>query len=59
MRNQSPLNIAVAGAGVMGLCAAHVLRAHHQITIYDPSGFPADNASAMAGGMLPSALALA
>lgn len=48
-----PLNIAVAGAGVMGLCAAHVLRERgHFVTIYDPSGFPADNASAIAGGML-------
>lgn len=45
-------NIAIAGAGVMGLSAAHALRGHHQVTLYDPKGFPANNASAMAGGML-------
>jgi glycine oxidase len=48
----SQLNIAIAGAGVMGLCAAHVLRKNNYTTIYDPAGFPAANASAMAGGML-------
>lgn len=40
----------------MGLSAAHILRVAHEITIYDPKGFPAQgnysNASAMAGGML-------
>ncbi len=48
----SQLNIAVAGAGIMGLSVAHALRSKHEITLYDPKGFPADNASAMAGGML-------
>lgn len=37
----------------MGLSAAYLLHmAGHSLTIYDPAGFPADNASAMAGGML-------
>ncbi len=48
-----PFNIAILGAGVMGLSAAYALsRAGHKITIFDPAGFPADNASFMAGGML-------
>jgi glycine oxidase len=46
------LNIAIAGAGVMGLSIVHALREIHEITIYDLKGFPAKNASAMAGGML-------
>ncbi len=46
------LNIAVAGAGIMGLSIAHALRQNHEITLYDPKGFPGDGASAMAGGML-------
>jgi glycine oxidase len=50
--SSSKMNIAIAGAGVMGLCAAHELRTTHYTTIYDPKGFLADNASAMAGGML-------
>ena len=46
-------NIAVLGAGVMGLSAAHALLENgHKITLCDPKGFLADNASAMAGGML-------
>lgn len=37
----------------MGLSAARALRARdHDVTIYDPAGFPARNASFMAGGML-------
>ena len=36
----------------MGLSVAHILRSAHEITVYDPKGFPAANASAMAGGML-------
>lgn len=48
------LNIAVAGAGVTGLCAAYLLlkARRHRVTLYDPGGFPAHNASALAGGML-------
>lgn len=50
---KNPCNIAVTGAGVTGLGAAYELsRAGHKITIFDPGGFPADNASFMAGGML-------
>jgi len=46
-------NIAVIGAGIMGLSAAYALsQIRHKITLYDPKGFPADNASFMAGGML-------
>ncbi|MEZ5814302.1 MAG: FAD-dependent oxidoreductase [Alphaproteobacteria bacterium] len=46
-------NITVLGAGIMGLTTAYALqKAGHNITMRDPKGFPADNASAMAGGML-------
>ena len=45
--------IAIAGAGITGLTIATVLaRAGHNVTIYDPAGFPAPNASFKAGGML-------
>ncbi|MCB1652245.1 MAG: FAD-dependent oxidoreductase [Alphaproteobacteria bacterium] len=47
------LDIAIVGAGIMGLSAAYALQkfgAH--ITLYDPKGFPAQNASFVAGGML-------
>lgn len=51
--NNTAKSIAVIGAGVMGLMSARILsRAEHHITIYDPAGFPADNASFIAGGML-------
>lgn len=47
------LETAIIGAGVMGLSTAYALSQNdHQVTIYDPGGFPADNASLMAGGML-------
>ncbi len=37
----------------MGLCVAHTLQKQgHAITLYDPKGFPAENASFIAGGML-------
>lgn len=48
-------NIAVLGAGIMGLMSAYSLaRAlpDARITLFDPRGFPADNASFIAGGML-------
>lgn len=50
----NPKNIAILGAGVMGLTAACVLsRRGHALTIYDPAGFPPQkSASAIAGGML-------
>lgn len=47
--------IAVRGAGIMGLMAAHSLKnalPDANITIFDSKGFPASNASYMAGGML-------
>ncbi len=50
-----PSKIAVLGAGIMGTLSAYFLQEHYpdtQITLYDPKGFPADNASFMAGGML-------
>jgi len=47
------LKISVLGAGVMGLSCAYALwRDGHDVTLYDPLGFPADNASFIAGGML-------
>jgi len=45
-------NITILGAGIMGLMAAHALADTNTITIHDPKGFPANNASLMAGGML-------
>lgn len=46
-------NIAVAGAGVMGLtCAFTLAEAGHSVSLSDPEGFPANNASFKAGGML-------
>lgn len=47
-----PQNITILGAGIMGLMAAYTLADEYTITLYDPKGFPADNASLMAGGML-------
>ena len=48
-----PQKIDILGAGIMGLMTAYELqKAGHSITIYDPKGFPANNASAVAGGML-------
>lgn len=47
--------IAILGAGIMGLISAYMLRRalpHAHITIFDPKGYPADNASFIAGGML-------
>lgn len=50
---KQPQNIAILGAGIMGLSASYALtRAGHSLTLYDPQGFPAHNASWMAGGML-------
>ena len=46
-------NIAVVGAGVMGLNSAwHLIQAGHKVTVYDCTGFPSDSASYAAGGML-------
>lgn len=48
-----PHKICIVGAGIMGLQAAYTLRAAgHNITLYDEAGFPPQNASFMAGGML-------
>ncbi len=48
-------NISVIGAGIMGIMGAYTLqkalRGAH-ITLHDPQGFPAKNASSIAGGML-------
>lgn len=48
---KNPAKIGIVGAGVMGLSVAHALR-EYQPSVYDGGGFPADNASFMAGGML-------
>jgi len=45
-------NITILGGGIMGLMAAYTLKDEHIITLCDPAGFPANNASFMAGGML-------
>lgn len=48
-------DITILGGGIMGLMTAYTLAQtnnNHKITIHDPAGFPADNASLMAGGML-------
>ncbi len=49
-----PQKIAVLGAGIAGLSSASALsRAGHDITLFDPAGFPnMHSASAIAGGML-------
>lgn len=55
MENGEIRSITIDGAGVMGLTCAYVLAdsfPETEITIIDPAGFPADNASRMAGGML-------
>lgn len=51
----SPQNIAIAGGGIMGLMCAYMLQQEYpiaKVTIYDPLGFPANNASYIAGGMI-------
>lgn len=46
-------HIGILGAGIMGLsCAYQLSEAGHNVTVYDPKGFPAHNASWKAGGML-------
>jgi len=47
--SDSGKRVAIVGAGVMGLCAAHALRSRN-VTVFDPN--PTQNASSMAGGML-------
>ena len=45
--------IAILGAGITGLMNAYMLcHSDFDVTIYDPKGFPAENASWIAGGML-------
>lgn len=52
MNNQNK-NIAIIGAGIMGLSAAYALsKAGHTITAYEPQDIPGNNASFAAGGML-------
>ena len=45
-------NITILGGGIMGLMTAYMLADTRKIKLHDPKGFPADNASLMAGGML-------
>lgn len=46
-------SIAILGGGIMGLMAAHrLVQDKHDVTLCDPAGFPAENASRIAGGML-------
>ena len=53
MSHHKKEKVAVLGAGIMGLCVGYVLsEAGYYVDIFDPMGFPADNASFMAGGML-------
>ena len=54
MAGQQAQNIAICGAGILGLLSAYELvRAGHSVTLYDPAGFPAkSSASYIAGGML-------
>lgn len=50
---QNSKKIAILGAGITGLTLAIALsEAGHDLTIYDGGGFPAKNASAVAGGMV-------
>lgn len=50
----TPLNIAVIGAGIMGLMSTRALaKQGHNVTLYNREGFPPTcSASAIAGGML-------
>lgn len=53
--NNNPKKISVIGAGIMGTLSAYTLQRHFpeaEITLFDPNGFPADNASFAAGGMI-------
>lgn len=53
MAKKTSKNIAILGAGITGLTTAYTLsQSGHTITLFDPKGFPANNASAIAGGML-------
>lgn len=55
MSKHHPETIAILGAGIMGLTTAYILAENFpktKITLIDPLGFPPDNASRMAGGML-------
>lgn len=54
MKNDT-IEISVIGAGIMGIMSAYYLQTSvpdSNITLYDPAGFPADNASYIAGGMI-------
>ena len=53
--NDLPQNIAIAGGGIMGILCAYMVQKHlpdATLTLYDPAGFPANNASYIAGGMI-------
>ncbi len=53
--SSNPQKISVLGAGIMGIISAYILQTHlprAEVTLYDPNGFPADNASFAAGGMI-------
>jgi len=53
--NDLPQNIAIAGGGIMGILCAYMVQKHlpdSTVTLYDPDGFPAHNASYIAGGMI-------
>ncbi|MGH1403832.1 MAG: FAD-dependent oxidoreductase [Alphaproteobacteria bacterium] len=49
------MTVSVLGAGIMGTLSAYFIQERYpdaHVSLYDPNGFPADNASFMAGGML-------
>ncbi len=51
----NPQKFSVIGAGIMGIMSTYTLQKHFpsaNITLHDPKGFPADNASFAAGGMI-------
>ena len=55
MTQNKPQTVSIIGAGIMGLMCAYTLirkAPDTKISIYDPAGFPAENASFIAGGML-------
>src|SRR5690606_29266974 len=54
-----PMNIAIVGAGVVGVATAHELLSDgHAVTVYEKRGTPAEEASFAPAGLVAAAWAL-